>query len=203
MQNKRSIFFDLDGVLVDACDWHFEALNKALKKNDEQEISLVNHHAKFDGLPTKTKLQMLDVSKEKFTKIIAEKNKFFDEIMESKCVFDNSKNELLSYLRNKNCKIACVSNSIRSTIENILKKLDIIRYFDLILSNEDVKINKPDPYPYNLAIELLKAESSINIAIEDSAKGIESASKSKINVVWKVKNATEVNLINYKSTFGE
>ena len=30
MNANKAVLFDLDGVLVDACDWHYEALNKAL-----------------------------------------------------------------------------------------------------------------------------------------------------------------------------
>ena len=28
--NYDAVLFDLDGVLVDACDWHYEALNRAM-----------------------------------------------------------------------------------------------------------------------------------------------------------------------------
>ena len=58
MMNK-AVLFDLDGVLVDACDWHYEALNRALKQVSNYEISREDHTTTYNGLPTKRKLQML------------------------------------------------------------------------------------------------------------------------------------------------
>jgi beta-phosphoglucomutase-like phosphatase (HAD superfamily) len=30
---NKAVLFDLDGVLVDACDWHYEALNPRPRNN--------------------------------------------------------------------------------------------------------------------------------------------------------------------------
>jgi beta-phosphoglucomutase-like phosphatase (HAD superfamily) len=56
---NKMIIFDMDGVLVDACDWHRIALNKALKEICNYEISLEDHYSVFNGLPTKVKLSKL------------------------------------------------------------------------------------------------------------------------------------------------
>ena len=55
----KAVLFDMDGVLVSACDWHFIAFNDALKQVSNTEISNEEHHTTFNGLPTKTKLDML------------------------------------------------------------------------------------------------------------------------------------------------
>ena len=52
----KAIIFDLDGVLVDTKQIHFEALNLALKKYKFKEISYDEHVKIFDGLPTIEKL---------------------------------------------------------------------------------------------------------------------------------------------------
>ena len=57
----KAILFDMDGVLIDAKDWHYEALNMALEIFG-YSISRDAHLTTFDGLPTKTKLQMLSES---------------------------------------------------------------------------------------------------------------------------------------------
>ena len=56
----KLIIFDLDGVLVEAKNIHFDALNKAL---GEYAISWNEHLSTYDGLKTYQKLDML--SKEK------------------------------------------------------------------------------------------------------------------------------------------
>ena len=62
---NKLIIFDLDGVLYDSKEIHFESLNQALLEVDEKYIiSLQDHLNIFDGLPTKTKLRMISDKKD-------------------------------------------------------------------------------------------------------------------------------------------
>jgi phosphoglycolate phosphatase-like HAD superfamily hydrolase len=54
----NTVIFDMDGVLVDARDWHYESLNSALEIFGAA-IPYSEHLERFDGLPTKAKLSML------------------------------------------------------------------------------------------------------------------------------------------------
>ncbi len=54
----KAILFDLDGVLVDADYWHYEALNKALAEHN-LKITYDQHIHFFKGIPTRTKLKIL------------------------------------------------------------------------------------------------------------------------------------------------
>ena len=58
----KAVVFDMDGVLIDAREWHYEALNRALGLLG-YEISRYEHLSSYDGLPTKRKLQMLTVER--------------------------------------------------------------------------------------------------------------------------------------------
>lgn len=60
--NIKAIFFDMDGVLIDAKEWHYEALNRALELFG-MPISQVDHLTTFDGLPTRKKLEMLTLGR--------------------------------------------------------------------------------------------------------------------------------------------
>ena len=56
----KLIVFDLDGVLIDSKELHYESLNLALLEIDNQYIiSEEEHIKKYDGLPTNKKLQIL------------------------------------------------------------------------------------------------------------------------------------------------
>ena len=55
----KLVIFDLDGVLVDACEWHRVSLNEALKEICDYEISLQDHYREYNGIPTKIKLKKL------------------------------------------------------------------------------------------------------------------------------------------------
>ena len=53
------VIFDLDGVLVNTKDIHFEALNEGLRKISNINISY-SDHLNYDGLPSLTKLKILN-----------------------------------------------------------------------------------------------------------------------------------------------
>ena len=50
----KAVIFDLDGVLIEAKDWHYESLNRALGLFG-LEIPRDDHLVTYDGLPTKKK----------------------------------------------------------------------------------------------------------------------------------------------------
>ncbi|WP_244574490.1 HAD hydrolase-like protein [Cohaesibacter sp. ES.047] len=58
----KAIIFDMDGVLIEAKDWHYEALNRALLLFG-YEISRFDHLTTYDGLPTRKKLEMLSAER--------------------------------------------------------------------------------------------------------------------------------------------
>ena len=59
----KAIIFDMDGVLIDAKEWHYEALNRALSLFG-LSISRYDHLTTYDGLPTKKKLEMLSLERD-------------------------------------------------------------------------------------------------------------------------------------------
>ena len=65
----KAILFDLDGVLVDACEWHYLSLNRALKEVVGFTINREDHNSTYNGLPTKVKLKILEVNEEQSKKI--------------------------------------------------------------------------------------------------------------------------------------
>ena len=56
----KAILFDMDGVLIEAKEWHYEALNRALKLFG-MPVSRFDHLTTFDGLPTMKKLELLSI----------------------------------------------------------------------------------------------------------------------------------------------
>ena len=58
MSRIKAILFDMDGVLIDAREWHYRSLNEALQLFGKT-ITRDDHLDNFDGLPTKTKLEKL------------------------------------------------------------------------------------------------------------------------------------------------
>jgi beta-phosphoglucomutase len=194
----KAILFDLDGVLVDACDWHFDSLNMALKDVVGYEISREDHEIKYNGLPTKVKLKMLGVSDDDFDKIWNLKQRYTLNIIRDTAQIMQEKIELHSWLKSNHIKIGCVTNSIRVTAEEMLRQTGQYDFMDVLIANEDVENNKPYPDCYNKAVDLLDLPPSSIIIVEDSDKGVAAAISSKITRLMIVKNTLDVTLENVK-----
>lgn len=183
----KLIIFDLDGVLVEAKNIHYETLNTALSLVDEKyTISWDDHLSIFDGLKTNQKLEILTtqrglpISKHQF--IWDQKQKL--TLKELHLLPPSIQlQETFIKLVKDNYKIACCSNSIRKTVLTVLSKLGIIEYFDLIISNEDVKNSKPHPEMYWKAISSICVLPEETLIVEDSPHGLLAASRSKSHVL--------------------
>jgi len=196
----KAIIFDLDGVLIDLKDAHYECLNSALKvMGDEYIISKEDHYSKFDGLPTKKKLAMLTelrgLPSDCYEEINQLKQDYTIDYIRSYVHQNDGQIELFKNLRNKGYKLAIGSNSVRNTIYAVLVKMGILNYFNLIISNQDVNYSKPNPEMYLTCISKLGLKPEECIILEDSPFGIEAAKNSGGHVM-KIKNSSDVILKN-------
>ena len=191
------VLFDLDGVLVDACEWHYEALNNAMQDIIGIEISREDHINKYNGLPTAVKLRMLGIEEQIALRIEELKQINTFEIIAQRAETMFEKQELHSYLKSQNIKIACVTNSIRTTATAMLRQTGQIEFIDLLVSNGDVQKNKPHSDCYDFAINALGVDPSVCLCVEDSPNGKKAALASKAEFLWEVKNSSEVTLKNY------
>jgi HAD superfamily hydrolase (TIGR01509 family) len=178
MNKIKAVIFDMDGVLIEAKDWHYEALNKALQLFG-MEISRYDHLVTYDGLPTKKKLEMLSneggLPKQLHKFINDMKQQYTMEIVYANCKPTFHHEYALSKLKNNGYKMAVCSNSIRNTIEIMMQKASLDKYFEFYVSNQDVKNGKPDPEMYNKAIEKLGLTPKECMIIEDNENGIKAA----------------------------
>ena len=195
----QAILFDLDGVLVDACDWHYQALNESLIHFNFKPISFEEHISTYNGLPTHVKLKMLNVPLELSKKINDFKQKITLDIIKNNAKMMSEKIELHTFLKNNKIKIGCVTNSIKKTAEEMLKCTGQFDFMDIIISNEDVIRNKPSPDCYNLAIKTLNLNPLHVLCVEDSDKGILAAKNCLAKHLLVVKNTKEVNLKNIQN----
>ena len=193
----EAVLFDLDGVLVDACGWHYDALNMALVDAGYPIINTEDHLAKYNGLPTKVKLKMLGVSDQISDEINKNKQKYTLNIIKNTAKFMPEKIELHEHLKQQGIKIACVTNSIEETAKEMFIATGQMPYIDLLVSNEQVKRNKPHPDCYNHAIKILGINPVNCICVEDSVKGIEAAMTSVAGRCWIVSGTKEVTKENY------
>lgn len=200
----KNILFDLDGVLIDATNWHFLALNKALKDIANYEISLDDHNNIFNGLPTKVKLKALVekgiIDPKKIEDIFKLKQYYTINIISTNCKPDPIKIELMHQL--STYKKACVTNSIYQTSYEMLVRAGLNYYMDYVQGNEATPYPKPNPSPYLKAMSIMGIIPVETLIIEDSDKGYTSAIKSGAHVL-KVNSYEEVTLKRVKESIEE
>lgn len=176
----KLIIFDLDGVLVDAKEIHYESLNNALKQiGDKYIISREDHLTKYDGLTTKTKLNLLTSEKglpiEKHNKIWELKQESTFDVIRTTLKEDIRIKDILKSLKKDGYKIYVASNSIRESIKLMLYKTGLIEYIDEYFGNEDVSLTKPHPQIYLKSILHSGFMPSETLIIEDSMHGRQAA----------------------------
>ena len=191
----KLVIFDLDGVLVEAKNIHFDALNKAL---GEYAIDWNEHLSIYDGLKTTQKLQMLTerkgLPKNNHQTLWEDKQRYTLQMLRE-LKPNQTLQSLMSALSEDGYKLAVCSNSIRKTVLTVLAKLGIIEFMDLIISNEDVKNSKPHPEMYWNAISTMGCLPEETLIVEDSPYGLMAAARSKSHIL-RVKNPQEVTYTN-------
>ncbi len=192
----QAVLFDMDGVLIDAREWHYLALNEALMPFGFN-ISEDAHKTRFDGLSTKRKLEIL--SKEEglplhlhsvISAVKQDRTLRFSSFLNYPSV---GLQILLSRLAQKEIATGVVTNSIRETTEVMLSSAGIINHFKTIITNEDVDSPKPNPAGYSRACLNLGLDPNRVLVVEDGEYGAQAARDAGCKVL-RVSGPHEVNI---------
>ena len=194
--NTKLILFDLDGVLIDAKDIHYRALNDAL--GEDFAISPEDHRNIYDGRKTYEKLEILTKRKglpsERHEQIFQDKQSATVKELQSTSL-NLPAIKLLDNLQDLGYTIGVCSNSIRRTVLTALAKSGLIEFCSVILSNDDVQNSKPHPEIYWKAMSMMKCLPEDTVIIEDSPPGLLAAERSRAHCI-RVSNPTEVTIDN-------
>ena len=181
----KLVIFDLDGVLIDSKDFHFDALNLAL--GEEYAISREEQVSTYDGLPTTAKLKLLTEKKglpvDSYETIWNEKQKQTFKVFNEQVRQDYELMGFFRQLKDEGYSITVASNSIRNTVKIILLRLGLTEFVDYYVSNEDVVRNKPFPSMYWQCMMTMGALPKDTVIIEDSHVGRQGAIDSKCHLV--------------------
>ena len=194
----RAVVFDMDGVLIDAKEWHYEALNRALATFG-YTITRAEHETIYDGLPTRKKLEMLHARSE-FPMELAStinvlKQRYTMELAAEKCRPNSQHQRTLTRLKQHGYHLGVASNSIRQTVATMMDLSGLAQYLDVQLSNEDVARPKPDPEIYLRSMHELRVRPDECLIVEDNENGVKAARASGGHV-YIVRDVHDVTLEN-------
>ncbi len=188
----------MDGVLIDAKEWHYEALNRALGIFG-MEINRYDHLVTYDGLPTLKKLEMISAERglpRELHQLINDlKQQYTMQIVNTQCKSVFSHEYTLSKLKKSGYQLAVCSNSVKKSVEVMLANAGMSQYFDFYMSNQDVKNSKPDPEMYLKAFKKLNRRPTECLIVEDNENGFKAALASRAHLL-KVSGVEDVTYFN-------
>jgi HAD superfamily hydrolase (TIGR01509 family) len=191
----KTILFDLDGVLVDAAELHYQALNRALGLFGFS-ISPQEHKQVYNGLPTLTKLKMLGVPEKLHNIIFTSKSKYASSMIEDLVHPEYAKLILMHELIKAHYNIGVVTNSHRTGALQLLDKSRLSPYIRFCVTPDmDAQMipPKPNPHLYLEALRLANSPANDVLAVEDSMYGAESANKAGIKNIYVMPDIREIN----------
>ncbi len=200
----EAVFFDLDGVLVDAANLHRESFDSAIHSFVCDKLTDEEHENDFNGLSTKRKLEMLvSMGRLKDSPTLMDaigKLKQFEthRLIGLKCQRNERIIELVRHARATVGTVAVVTNCSRATACEMLRLTGISGAFDLLITNEDVdgKI-KPNPWPYLKARFHFGIKYKNALAIDDTDRGMISAVDAGCRT-WKLERFEDLTVGNFE-----
>ncbi|GER86020.1 beta-phosphoglucomutase [Dictyobacter vulcani] len=176
MPKAKAILFDLDGVLTDTSEYHYQAWKQLA---DEEGIPLTKEEndAHLRGVGRRDSLMYIirgrNYSEEQIQDMMKRKNDYYNKLIEKMSpseVVPGGK-ELLQEIRQAGLKSAVASASKNCRI--VLERLQIIDLFDGIADGNSVVNGKPAPDIFVFAAGLVGTSVIDCIGVEDADAGVE------------------------------
>ena len=186
----KAVFLDFSGIIIDD-----EAINQTLiadillkenlRADNDEYITYCRGRSDRACLKDLLAKRGRILPDEYIDRLLVNKNRAYRQKIEElgELPLSPHLSTFLSKLKDQEIAVGLVAGAPRSEVEYILTKLDLIQYFDIIVTGDDLQESKPEPAPYLLAAERLNLQPAECLAIEDNPIGIEAAKRAKIQVV--------------------
>ncbi len=172
---RLGVIFDLDGVLIDSAELHFQSWGQLA---DELGATLTRDqfHATFGR-------QNRDIIPDLFGESVPDrvdaladrKEEIYRNLVRGRPPVVPGAVELIRGLQTGGARLAIGSSAPRQNIDLILKEMGVHEAFAAIISGDDVSRGKPDPQVFALACEALGLSASRCVVIEDAPAGVQAA----------------------------
>ena len=176
INNIKSIIFDMDGVIFDTELVYLEIWSKVFEKYGYKLQKEVYAEVLGTGRENVKKVFLNNYGNElPIDKMYREKDEDLEKAVDKGIPLTQGAYEILSYLKNNNYKIALATSASKERALKQLRYADIEKFFDVIVSRDDVKETKPNPDIFLKAAKKLNFNPNECIVIEDSSAGIKAA----------------------------
>ena len=188
----RAVLWDLDGTLVDSEDFHWKSWQHAMGA-EGLGVTFGQFKASFGQRNESILRGWLgpDASMDRIDRVASAKEIEYRRLAaENGLVPLPGAAEWLVRLHAAGWKQAIASSAPRLNVDVMLRALHLERYFDAIVSSEDVTAGKPDPQVFLVAAGKLDVPPSRCIVVEDAAAGVEAARRAGMHSIGVSRTAT-------------
>lgn len=174
----RGVIFDLDGVIADTAVFHYKAWKRMaesigieIDEEFNETLKGISRGESLERILEKENKQN-DFTQEEKDKLAHDKNEYYVSLLEELSPSDalQNINETLKFIKNKGMKTAIASASKNAPF--ILEKLELTKYFDVIVDPTSVAKGKPAPDIFLKGAELLSLSTDECIGVEDAEAGV-------------------------------
>ncbi len=177
MKNIQAFIFDLDGVLTDTAEYHFQAWKRLAE--EESVLFTRQDNEQLRGISRRASLELIlkgrRLSEEKMQELMDRKNKYYLEYIKAISEKDllPAATDLLDELKARQFKLALASGS--KNAPEVISRLGIASFFDVIAHGGSVEKTKPAPDIFLHAAKKLEAAPRFCVVVEDAEAGIDAA----------------------------
>lgn len=173
----KAFIFDLDGVITDTAEYHYLAWKRL---TDEENIPFSREeNEKLRGVSRRASLELIlknrSLSEEKIQEMMDRKNSYYQAYLENISARDLLPGALLLLrkLQSKQIRLALASAS--KNAPQVVERLGIAPYFEVIADGNSVEKTKPAPDLFLYAAEKLELPPEACLVVEDAEAGIAAA----------------------------
>lgn len=176
-QKNKAVIWDLDGTLIDSAAYHWEAWQFVMAA-ENFSLSYDDYVADFgkrnaeilrgrlgENLPDDTIHRISLAKEEKYRELVRTRGL---ELLPGAAFW-------LEQLKSESLLQALGTSAPRGNIDAVFAALDVERFFDAVMSSEEVERGKPFPDVFLAAAQKLKLAPAHCIVVEDAPAGIEAA----------------------------
>ena len=181
--SMKAAIFDLDGVIVNTVPLHFKAWQRMFAEYGK-EFDFEDYKEKVDGILRidGARAILTDIDEAELKKAADKKQVYFLEYLNSEEIsVYNDTVDLVKALKKEKIKRSVISSS--KNCLPILKKVNLVELFDVILTGNDVTKGKPDPQVFFMAAKKMSVEPGSCVVFEDAVLGVEAGKRAGMKCV--------------------
>ena len=197
MTQKLTILFDLDGTLVDTAPDLMGAHNHVMKKFGYPQKSLddIKHIAGRGAWIMMQRTFRDEIKDENLKKeMVKEFINYYAKNIDRGSKPIKGVVKFLEWAKSKQILMAVCTNKQERLAVDLLKKINLSKYFEYIAGCDTFDFNKPDPRHLTNVIDIIGGDINKSIMIGDSEVDSQSAYNAKIPFILVEEGYTEKNI---------